>query len=395
MDWVRFLDAISSLSTSSVGVQPAPHKPLLVLLALARWQSDGAAQLSFREVAGPLSDAIRAFVPSEVADVDPSQPFWRLQTDGIWEVEGDGLPAASSSEPPSRQALDRADARGAFLPAIHQLLESDAELAWDAADRVAGEVCSAGASTRLWPPWASTAPPPRVWWVNQGQSFAPEREGGYVWAPVLQKNGRPAQHHTSVSKLRTGDVVLSYSKKKIRSISAVTASPERRMRPTELPEVVGAGEGHYCELRYFDLDDPIELSEIPDRTASDGPFDSGGGVLQGYLYRVTDAFAERLKTSFATRWPAGSPFHSNPWDEFVYWAGRILESDGYQAAEPEWKRFIGDKVATVRDAVRAADPEWPAKLKKEFAARAPGRLPSSPRLLRMDHRSARGSRTRT
>jgi hypothetical protein len=364
-EWTRdrFLEAVGSLNTSSLGGAPAPHKPLLTLLALARWESERATELVFSEIAEPLTQAIRAFVSAEVREVDPSQPFWRLQTDSIWQVDGDGLPPVSSAESPSRQVLDRAKAVGGFIPAVHQLLESDVDLVWEAADRITGTYF-AGRQRQAMNAVGFNRPTPRVWWVNQGQSFAPERAGGYVWAPVVQKNGRPAQHHTSVSKLRTGDVVLSYSKKKIRSVSAVIAPPERRMRPSGLPEVVGVGEGHYCELEYFDLDDPIELSEIPDRTASDGPFDSGGGVLQGYLYRISDAFAERLKTAFVSRWPAGSPF--DPWDEFVYWAGRILESDEYRAAEPEWKRSIVDEVAKIRDAVRANDPEWPVALKRIF-----------------------------
>lgn len=310
----RFLESIDRLQTSSIGGVRAPHKPLLVLLALARWQRERAVELSFREIAQPLSTAIRLFVADTVRDVDPSQPFWRLQADGIWQVDGENLPPQTSAESPSRHQLDRSNAVGGFVPGIYQLLESDADLVWNAADRVTATYFPDRQAEAL-AAVGFAAPSARVWWVNQGQSYAPERAGGYVWAPVVQKNGRPAQHHTNVSRLRVGDVVLSYSKKRIRSISVVRTSPERRERPSELPEIVGAGDGHFCELEYFDLADPIELSEISGRSTTDGPFDSGGGVLQGYLYRVAEEFAARLRSTFSDRWPKGSPFGSDQWNE--------------------------------------------------------------------------------
>lgn len=218
-DWSRerFLGAIDRLQTSTVGGLPAPHKPLLVLLALARWQSEQAEELSFPEIAEPLSSAIRAFVPDGVREVDSAQPFWRLQTDGIWSVVGEGLPSATSSEPPSQQRLNAVNATGGFEPGIYQLLESDTELVWDAAARVAA-------------------------------TYFPDRQAD-AWAAV------------------------------------------------DFPE---------------------------------------------------------------------PPTAADPWDEFVYWAGRIRESDEYRAAEPEWKRSIGNDVAQVRDAMRSSEPDWPTALKRAF-----------------------------
>jgi hypothetical protein len=209
-------------------------------------------------------------------------------------------------------------------------------------------------------------PPPKVWWVNQGKSYPPQRSGGYLWAPSKQQNGLTAAHHLAVSQLSVGDVVMCYSKKQLRSIALVSAPPEERERPSNLPPTRGTGDGYYCELQYLDLDEPIELTEIADRSPSDGPFNSTGGVLQGYLYQLSDQFAARLRSTFSDRWPAGSPFRTDPWDEFVYWAGRILESPEFRAAEPEWKRSISDEIAAARNAMLTGNGDWLASLLRTF-----------------------------
>ena len=78
--------------------------------------------------------------------------------------------------------------------------------------------------------------PMKVWWVNQGQSYRPERDGWFVWAPLQTKAGRPVAHHSNVSRLRPGDAVVHYSQGFIRAIGEVIGPPvERRTRPADLP----------------------------------------------------------------------------------------------------------------------------------------------------------------
>ncbi len=38
---------------------------------------------------------------------------------------------------------------------------------------------------------------PRVWWVNQGSSFRRASEGGYLWAPLVDKGGKTPEHWAS------------------------------------------------------------------------------------------------------------------------------------------------------------------------------------------------------
>lgn len=64
----------------------APHKPLLILLLLARIQSKGEHRVSFPEIEKPLTQLLRDFGPPRTS-YHPEYPFWRLQNDGVWEVD--------------------------------------------------------------------------------------------------------------------------------------------------------------------------------------------------------------------------------------------------------------------------------------------------------------------
>ena len=59
----------------------APHKPLLVLYALGRWQA-GQKDVAFRQAETDLTALLREFGPPRKSD-HPEQPFWRLQRDGV------------------------------------------------------------------------------------------------------------------------------------------------------------------------------------------------------------------------------------------------------------------------------------------------------------------------
>lgn len=65
--------------------QRAPHKPLLVLLALGRLQAGAARLLKFDDIEKTLAQLLQDFGPPRRTP-HPEYPFWRLQNDGIWQV---------------------------------------------------------------------------------------------------------------------------------------------------------------------------------------------------------------------------------------------------------------------------------------------------------------------
>jgi putative restriction endonuclease len=78
------LSQFDDLAVWKQGDQRAPHKPLLILYALGRWQR-GLTEVSFREAEPELTGLLREFGPLRKSD-RPEQPFWRLQRDGVWSV---------------------------------------------------------------------------------------------------------------------------------------------------------------------------------------------------------------------------------------------------------------------------------------------------------------------
>ncbi len=84
MDNEQFVRRFDDLSIWRQGDQRAPHKLLLVLYALGRWQS-GQKEVTFRQVEPDLTLLLREFGPPRKSD-HPEQPFWRLQRDGVWVI---------------------------------------------------------------------------------------------------------------------------------------------------------------------------------------------------------------------------------------------------------------------------------------------------------------------
>jgi len=80
------LARFSRIRSWTKGDQRAPHKPLLLLLALARLQRGEPRWISFADVEAQLRDLISDFGPAR-GTVHPEYPFWRLRSDGVWEVK--------------------------------------------------------------------------------------------------------------------------------------------------------------------------------------------------------------------------------------------------------------------------------------------------------------------
>ena len=87
------------------GGERAPHKPLLLLLALGRVSRGRERLVRYEELEPPLRQLLKRFGPRRRL-IGPEFPFWHLQTDGLWEIpERQNLPkkkGGSSVLPPPR-----------------------------------------------------------------------------------------------------------------------------------------------------------------------------------------------------------------------------------------------------------------------------------------------------
>jgi MoxR-like ATPase len=142
---------------------------------------------------------------------------------------------------------------------------------------------------------------PRVWWVNQGTSFRRARDGGYLWAPVADKNGRMHDHWRAMRRLRPGDFIINYANTRVRAWSLATSTASPATRPDPSADQVWAEDGYRAVVTYHDVSPPVDLAEIPIewRRYEGGPFTKDGGVKQGYLFPLSDKFAARLRAQFS------------------------------------------------------------------------------------------------
>ena len=106
----------------------APHKPLLLLWALARVQHGLPRLCPFAEVEPELRKLLVEFAPAR-RSVHPEYPFWWLRSDDIWEVIADGpMEPRQGHRDPKKSELLTKNARGGFLPHLHARIRRDAGL---------------------------------------------------------------------------------------------------------------------------------------------------------------------------------------------------------------------------------------------------------------------------
>jgi putative restriction endonuclease len=124
------LDAAKNLGVWKRNGEQAPHKPLLLLLAIAAMQQ-GVRWLRFRDVEGPLHQLIREFGPPRRSEAAKAHyPFWYLRSDGIWEVKNaeQFVARKGKSREPGAADLRRKDAYGGFTDAAFAELSKNHEL---------------------------------------------------------------------------------------------------------------------------------------------------------------------------------------------------------------------------------------------------------------------------
>ena len=135
VDSTSFEQRLDTLNVWRRGDTRAPHKPLLVLLALGEL-SQGRQELPFALCDIKLTALLREFGPPS-RTVHPEYPFWRLQNDGLWVVDRDRpMRARSSNSDPPKSELREASARGHFPDDVRRELLAQPHRIGEAAERI-------------------------------------------------------------------------------------------------------------------------------------------------------------------------------------------------------------------------------------------------------------------
>jgi putative restriction endonuclease len=111
--------------------QRAPHKPLLLLYALAAVQRGERGPIGFDRIEGDLGRLLRDFGPPN--PTTPHYPFWHLTSDGLWDIpemavlQAD-VEAKAGRQNPRVSVIREVGARGGFPPGLEARLQGDPAL---------------------------------------------------------------------------------------------------------------------------------------------------------------------------------------------------------------------------------------------------------------------------
>ncbi len=118
------VDKFGSLKVWGRGEERAPHKPLLVLLALAECRPGGRRLIPFIEIEPRLIRLLEDFGPAR-RSFKAEYPFWRLTNDGFWEIPQKSEITVNSSGDPSKSELIGKGVCGGFTEEIFTILSTD------------------------------------------------------------------------------------------------------------------------------------------------------------------------------------------------------------------------------------------------------------------------------
>jgi len=110
-DLVQLID---NLTIWKHDAQRAPHKPLLLLLTLGHYQQGGNRIIPFEDIEKQLRHLLEEFGPFRQS-YHPEYPFWRLQGDGLWELENTEHILPTDSGDPRITDLRKYNVKGGLL----------------------------------------------------------------------------------------------------------------------------------------------------------------------------------------------------------------------------------------------------------------------------------------
>lgn len=117
----------------------APHKPLLLLYALAEQvrNPQTRSEFEFSRIEKDIDRLLNNFYKSFSGRIHHiNDPFWRLRGDGIWEVECDGKIRETSSGGAYVSDLKKHNATGSFSREVSQEIRDNPEVALQAAQKL-------------------------------------------------------------------------------------------------------------------------------------------------------------------------------------------------------------------------------------------------------------------
>jgi len=139
----------------------------------------------------------------------------------------------------------------------------------------------------------------RYWWVNQNQTYRHEVQGGFLWSPKTNRDGRRNRFYDNMTETRPGDLVLSFCDTQIMAIGVVDSKAVSAEKPNF--GAVGnqwANEGWLVPVEFRELARPVRPKDfiaelLPHLSGRYDPLQQNGNGNQGvYLAEVSEAFVQ-------------------------------------------------------------------------------------------------------
>ena len=140
------------------------------------------------------------------------------------------------------------------------------------------------------------------WWVNHKQTRDHEVQGGYLWSPMRNADGRFNQTYENMRLVKPGDIVFSYAFGQIGAIGQVVDGASASPKPTEFGNVGNywSAEGWLVSVYFNPAPKPIRPRDHiavigPMLPTQYSPIQANGNGNQGcYLASISDALGLRL-----------------------------------------------------------------------------------------------------
>lgn len=139
-----------------------------------------------------------------------------------------------------------------------------------------------------------------IFYVYQGDTYLEERDGGYVWAPKLNKNGQKNNGYTMMTNIKKGDYIFHNCSGKVMAISIAKTDCYDSEKPAELTRVPieWNNDGYRIDTTYYELDNPLIVTEyknwIKEHYKKYSAFTIKGTGKQQYMCALDDEHAEYL-----------------------------------------------------------------------------------------------------
>ena len=188
-----FLDRVASIKTHKKGGDRAPHKPLMLLLALGRVASGSQSRLIPYETADEIFKELWDDFGRPSNSPRAQYPFGRLRNDdGLWEIPEESQLSTGPAEDILVSEAKRFRITGGFRRDVHELLMRDSGLVSRAAHQILSE----------------HFPPTLHHDILEAVRI---ESGSPPWEPVLRRDARLRQYTPRDSRFRR-QVLEAYDK---------------------------------------------------------------------------------------------------------------------------------------------------------------------------------------